>query len=255
MTSERVDAGHTASAKEGPKIESLQQSLTVSVSRAPLSIQQSLKRRQWYTCNSGSNSLQCPQTFVIPLLRDGTSVNYLQKKRSKSGAQEERYPAQNAEGSNSSAIKNCRVAHAFVGDALVFVQMAVSQLAKEQGTYDLVLSTGSNCDAWSWSRFVLADTEQLHRKIGDMGQRIRQLEDALTIFQSGVSSETHPLLREELLGIKFGPEVHTGQSTETDPHNDPVKDTMDALGTLSIGDGGASKYFGRSAGSEVSVPP
>lgn len=86
-----------------------------------------------------------------------------------------------------------------------------------------------------------------------MGQRIRQLEDALTIFQSGVSSETHPLLREELLAIKFGPEVQAGQSTETEPPRDSVTDTIDALGTLSIGDGGALKYFGRSAGSEVSV--
>ena len=103
-----------------------------------------------------------------------------------------------------------------------------------------------------WSRFVLADTEQLHRKIADMGQRIRQLEDALTIFQLGASSEIHPLLREELLAIKFGPEVQVGQSTETEPPRDPVRDTMDALGTLSIGDEGASKYFGRSAGSEVS---
>lgn len=104
---------------------------------------------------------------------------------------------------------------------------------------------------------MLADTEQLHRKIAEMGQRIRQLEDALTIFQSGVSSETHPLLRDELLAVKFGPEVRTGQNsqnTEMDPPADQaVTDTMDALGTLSIGDGGASKYFGRSAGSEVSI--
>lgn len=84
-----------------------------------------------------------------------------------------------------------------------------------------------------------------------MGQRIRQLEDALAIFQSGVTSETHPLLREELLGIKFGPEVRNGGEAET--HPDPVIETMDALGTLTIGDSGESKYFGRSAGSEVSI--
>ena len=71
-----------------------------------------------------------------PLLPGGISVNYPQKKRSKSGAQEERYPAQNAEGSNSSAIKKSRAVHAFVGVALAFVQMAVSLLAKEQGKYD-----------------------------------------------------------------------------------------------------------------------
>ena len=51
-------------------------------------------------------------------------------------------------------------------------------------------------------RFVLADTEQLHRKIAEMSERIRQLEDALAIFQAGISSERHPLLRDELLTIK-----------------------------------------------------
>jgi Fungal Zn(2)-Cys(6) binuclear cluster domain len=98
-------------------------------------------------------------------------------------------------------------------------------------------------------RFVLADTEQLHRKIAEMGQRIRQLEDALAIFQSGVTNETHPLLREELLGVKFGPEVQTPADSE--PVRDTVAESMDALGTLTIGDDGESKYFGRSAGSEV----
>jgi hypothetical protein len=95
----------------------------------------------------------------------------------------------------------------------------------------------------------LADTEQLHRKIAEMGQRIRQLEDALAIFQAGVTNETHPLLREELLGIKFGPEVQKPRDVE--PSQDAVAECMDALGTLTIGDDGESKYFGRSAGSEV----
>lgn len=45
---------------------------------------------------------------------------------------------QNAEGSNSSAIKKSRVVRAFVGVALVSVQMAVSLLVKEQGKCDRV---------------------------------------------------------------------------------------------------------------------
>jgi hypothetical protein len=99
-------------------------------------------------------------------------------------------------------------------------------------------------------RFVLADTTQLHAKISEMGQRIRQLEDALAIFQSGVSSETHPLLRDELLKIKFGPEK--GHVLEGDePAEEPSINSIDALGTLTIGDRGEVKYFGRSAGSEV----
>ncbi|KAH7922442.1 hypothetical protein BV22DRAFT_1037465 [Leucogyrophana mollusca] len=103
------------------------------------------------------------------------------------------------------------------------------------------LSTGQG------TRFVLADTEHLHRKIAEMGQRIRQLEDALAIFQAGVSSEVHPLLVEDLLAIKYGPEAPKSPA----PGEDNVSVPIDALGTLTIGDGGESKYFGRSAGSET----
>ncbi|KXN83717.1 hypothetical protein AN958_00859 [Leucoagaricus sp. SymC.cos] len=107
------------------------------------------------------------------------------------------------------------------------------------------LSTGQG------TRFVLADTAQLHTKIAEMGQRIRQLEDALAIFQAGVSNESHPLLRDELLAIKFGPEK--GQIPDKDS-NVPsrVIESIDAIGTMTIGDhGGEGKYFGPSAGSEV----
>ncbi|KAI0770290.1 hypothetical protein C8Q74DRAFT_1274551 [Fomes fomentarius] len=47
------------------------------------------------------------------------------------------------------------------------------------------------------SRFILANTEQLHDKIKSMSLRIRELEDALGELQTG-----HPLLREDLLLIK-----------------------------------------------------
>lgn len=108
------------------------------------------------------------------------------------------------------------------------------------------LSTGQG------TRFVLADTTQLHAKIAEMGQRIRQLEDALTIFQSGVSNECHPLLREELLSIKFGPEKGYVPEREQQSMRKPsVESTIDALGTMTIGDQGDAKYFGPSAGSET----
>ncbi|KAF9055205.1 hypothetical protein BDZ89DRAFT_1124982 [Hymenopellis radicata] len=87
------------------------------------------------------------------------------------------------------------------------------------------------------TRFVLADTSQLHNKISEMGQRIRQLEDALAIFQAGVSTEVHPLLREDLLAIKFGPDAT--QTTETEKRTKDLSiDSIDALGTLTIGDRG-----------------
>ncbi|KAI0741388.1 fungal-specific transcription factor domain-containing protein [Daedaleopsis nitida] len=99
------------------------------------------------------------------------------------------------------------------------------------------------------TRFILADTEQLHRKISEMSERIRQLEDALAIFQAGISHERHPLLRDELLSVKFGPEVR--RTVDDENHRDAISTSIDALGTLTLGEHGESKYFGRSAGSET----
>lgn len=84
-----------------------------------------------------------------------------------------------------------------------------------------------------------------------MGQRIRQLEDALAIFQSGVSNECHPLLREELLSIKFGPDKGYVPEKEPPIRKESVEPPINAFGTLTIGEGGEAKYFGPSAGSEV----
>ncbi|KAJ7276302.1 hypothetical protein B0H12DRAFT_13960 [Mycena haematopus] len=104
------------------------------------------------------------------------------------------------------------------------------------------------------TRFVLASTDHLHTKIGEMGQRIRQLEDALAIFQASTgSNETHPLLRDELLSIKFGPEKGAVPDKQV-KSKEPSMDSIDALGTMTIGDDGEGKfgkYFGPSAGSET----
>ncbi|KAG2047430.1 hypothetical protein BDR06DRAFT_963916 [Suillus hirtellus] len=104
------------------------------------------------------------------------------------------------------------------------------------------LSTGQG------TRFVLADTEHLHHKIVEMGQRIRQLEDALSIFQGGVSEEVHPLLTEDLLSIKFGPEA---PKSSNDATHESSSVPINSSGTLTIGNGGESNYFGLSAGSET----
>ncbi|TFK43632.1 fungal-specific transcription factor domain-containing protein [Crucibulum laeve] len=84
-----------------------------------------------------------------------------------------------------------------------------------------------------------------------MGQRIRQLEDTVAIFQSGVSSETHPLLREELLSIKFGPEKGYVPDREQPSRPPSIESSIQAFGTMTIGDRGEGKYFGPSAGSET----
>ncbi|GJE93221.1 fungal specific transcription factor domain-containing protein [Phanerochaete sordida] len=99
------------------------------------------------------------------------------------------------------------------------------------------------------TRFVLADTEQLHRKIAEMSERIRQLEDALAIFQAGISTDRHPLLRDELLTIKFGPEVR--RTVDDEYTRNALSQSIDALGTLTIGEHGETKYIGRSGGSET----
>ncbi|KZP23151.1 hypothetical protein FIBSPDRAFT_1043094 [Athelia psychrophila] len=100
------------------------------------------------------------------------------------------------------------------------------------------------------SRFILTDTEQLHRKIAEMSERIRNLEEALAMLQSSVSAESHPLLRDELLSIKFSPQAQEAESDEHPSPEDVLAETIDAFGTLAIGNGGESRYFGRSGGSE-----
>ena len=52
------------------------------------------------------------------------------------------------------------------------------------------------------TRFILANTEQLHTKIHEMSERIRHLEEALETLHSRCTSEVHPLLQSEYLGIK-----------------------------------------------------
>lgn len=105
-------------------------------------------------------------------------------------------------------------------------------------------------------RFILADTEQLHEKIYEMSNRIRQLEDALAILQSTVSDLRHPLLAEELLKVKFGSEsINPRQATTSDDESPTTSKSIDALGTLTLGSSGEIQYFGSSAGSEVCVYP
>ncbi|KAH7926481.1 hypothetical protein BV22DRAFT_1128172 [Leucogyrophana mollusca] len=61
------------------------------------------------------------------------------------------------------------------------------------------------------SRFILANTEQLHAKIIQMSDRIRQLEDALESVQARCSPEPHPLLHQDFLRIKNALELYSSQ--------------------------------------------
>ena len=79
-----------------------------------------------------------------------------------------------------------------------------------------------------------------------MGHRIRSLEDALSIFQAGVSSDVHPLLTEELMAIKYGLEAPLREAS-ADHQAVPIN----GIGTLTVTERGDSHSFGRTAGSEV----
>ncbi|KIK57140.1 hypothetical protein GYMLUDRAFT_46373 [Collybiopsis luxurians FD-317 M1] len=56
------------------------------------------------------------------------------------------------------------------------------------------------------TRFILANTEQLHSKIQDMSEHIRRLEEALE--KSSNNSNPHPLLQPEMLSVKSTMELY-----------------------------------------------
>ncbi|KAL0068837.1 hypothetical protein AAF712_004168 [Marasmius tenuissimus] len=100
------------------------------------------------------------------------------------------------------------------------------------------------------SMFTAPDTAALHRKIEEMSQRIRQLEDALSLLQAFASSEPHPLLRDEFLKIKFPLEVSEVIRAESEVLPTQVVDLTEACGVLTLGEGGHTRYLGRTAGAE-----
>lgn len=80
-------------------------------------------------------------------------------------------------------------------------------------------------------RFILANTEVLHDKIGQLASRVRELEDALADQYSRHSTERHPLLSEELLQIKRPlerePKKEAGEAQEAE-----TSENIDAVGSL-----------------------
>jgi hypothetical protein len=133
-----------------------------------------------------------------------------------------------------------------------FAPMAVLSLDKALGAS----TTHRPCSSLECRfRFVLADTEKLHRKIAQMSDRIRQLEDGLAVLQSTLTHDPHPLLHRDLLKIKSSIELHSAVDDENGTgEQETIEDSqyIDAFGTLAIRDDGAATFYGRSAGSEVS---
>ncbi|KAJ7323963.1 fungal-specific transcription factor domain-containing protein, partial [Mycena albidolilacea] len=112
-----------------------------------------------------------------------------------------------------------------------------------------VLTTGQS------TRFVVAATEHLHRKIARRGKRIQMLEDALTALyasKGGVVGAVHPLLVDGenfSLGADDDAPGRTSESWEVleAAHNGTSLNAnaeLDAFGTLSISDHGISTFFG-----------
>ena len=107
-------------------------------------------------------------------------------------------------------------------------------------------------------RFILSDTQELHEHILTMSQRIRQLEDALEVATNrDMASGIHPLLSDDLLTIKFGPEPRANGELSTDSHEDgPETDrSLSTPSSLFECHDGSSKYFGFSGGSGESLYP
>lgn len=86
-----------------------------------------------------------------------------------------------------------------------------------------------------------------------MASRIRQLEDALAIAYATVSHETHPLLEEDYLRMKFGFENKPNKPASASATGDTsgTADIIDAIGTLTMDSRGEMSYYGPSAGAEV----
>lgn len=116
------------------------------------------------------------------------------------------------------------------------------------------------------NRFVLASTTELHEKINQLGNRVRQLEDALRASHSQLSTETHPLLVDDLLRIKapLQREPPSSANASLNSTSMPLPDNMpkeeeeeatnnpiivDAFGSLSISVSGGVKYYGHIANS------
>ncbi|KZT39029.1 hypothetical protein SISSUDRAFT_1046229 [Sistotremastrum suecicum HHB10207 ss-3] len=107
------------------------------------------------------------------------------------------------------------------------------------------------------NRFILHGSEQLHRKIHEMSQRISALEDALTILQTEKDpTSQHPLLGEELLRIKLPPDTQSavddyGAKDKNIPSLNSTSTTTSTGGAGGNGGGGEPKDSGTSDASDV----
>ncbi|KAI0367567.1 hypothetical protein BV20DRAFT_970326 [Pilatotrama ljubarskyi] len=98
------------------------------------------------------------------------------------------------------------------------------------------------------TRFVLAATEHLHRRIAKMSERIHQLEDALAILQAKCSNDPHPLLSDGKTKARSMDDEE--DLVPEDFTNVTSSDVVSAFGMLSVSDHGVSRFFGPTGGTE-----
>lgn len=110
--------------------------------------------------------------------------------------------------------------------------------------------TNSHPSSSRASRFVLASTQDLHEKISELSNRVRELEDGLRASHNMHSTDTHPLLSEDLLRIK-APIQREGLSMIANGSPDEQGDVVDTFGSLAISDTGRTNYFGQATSSFV----
>ncbi|KAH9040307.1 hypothetical protein EDB83DRAFT_2318366 [Lactarius deliciosus] len=96
-------------------------------------------------------------------------------------------------------------------------------------------------------RFVIAATDYLYRRIDRMGNRIRELEDALAVLQGSYSSDPHPLLCEGSLLVDTDKLDEQPQESE----DEGVDEVTKSFGTLTVSDHGLSRFFGSTGGSDL----
>ncbi|KAI0343143.1 hypothetical protein BDW22DRAFT_1329101 [Trametopsis cervina] len=99
------------------------------------------------------------------------------------------------------------------------------------------------------TRFVLASTQDLHEKIHELSNRVRELEDGLRASHSQHSQNTHPLLSEDLLRIKAPIQREGLGATSSGPGGEQESDVVDSFGSLAISDTGRTNYFGQATSS------
>jgi len=88
------------------------------------------------------------------------------------------------------------------------------------------------------SRFILADTEQLHKKIDALLNRVHELEVALEASHRLQSNGCHTLLKEEYRLV-----ANPLDSAAAEPEQATKQELAEGLGTLTIDDHGF-RYFG-----------